>query len=134
MHSDTFTIVMMLMLTYFQYIVSDGISTSLEDSVIIFILNEAPFGEPDFYSVQNGETLNIDELSGALSNDLDSNSCDVLRVKLIQPPSYHLGSFTLDTTGAFTYIHDGSLTPTRTILFINFLMEKIMQLRQILFL
>ena len=98
---------------YFQYILNDGISTSLEDSVIIFILNEAPFGEPDFYSVQNGETLNIDELSGALSNDLDSNSCDVLSVKLIKPPSNHLGSFTLETTGAFTYIHNGSLTPTQ---------------------
>ena len=97
---------------YFQYILNDGISTSLEDSVIIFILNEAPFGEPDFYSVQNGETLNIDELSGALSNDLDSNSCDVLRVNLIEPPSYHIGSFTLESTGAFTYIHDGSLTPS----------------------
>ena len=97
---------------YFQYILSDGISTSLEDSVIIFILNEAPFGEPDFYSVQNGETLNIDELSGALSNDLDSNSCDVLTVNLIEPPSYHIGSFTLESTGAFTYIHDGSLTPS----------------------
>ena len=97
---------------YFQYILNDGISTSLEDSVIIFILNEAPFGEPDFYSVQNGETLNIDELSGALSNDLDSNSCDVLRVNLIKPPSYHIGSFTLETNGAFTYIHDGSLTPS----------------------
>ena len=97
---------------YFQYTINDGISTSFEDSVIIFILNEAPFGEPDFYSVENGETINIDELSGALSNDLDSNSCDILRVKLIQPPSYHIGSFTLDTTGAFTYIHDGSLTPT----------------------
>ena len=97
---------------YFQYILNDGISTSLEDSVIIFILNEAPFGEPDFYSVQNGETLNIDELSGALSNDLDSNSCDVLTVNLIEPPSYHIGSFTLESTGAFTYIHDGSLTPS----------------------
>ena len=75
-------------------------------------MNEAPFGEPDYYSVEFGETLNIDELSGALSNDLDSNSCDVLTVNLIKPPSYHLGSFTLESTGAFTYIHDGSLTPS----------------------
>lgn len=98
----------------FQYLVSDGTATSsFQDSVIIFILNEAPFGEPDFYSVQNGETLTVDELSGALSNDLDSNSCDVLRVKLVQPPTYHLGSFTLDSTGAFSYIHDGTLTPTQ---------------------
>ena len=97
----------------FQYDVFDGSTRSiLQDSVIIFILNEAPFGEPDYYSVEFGETLNIDELSGALSNDLDSNSCDVLTVNLIKPPSYHLGSFTLESTGAFTYIHDGSLTPS----------------------
>ena len=37
----------------------------------------------------------------------------MLRVKLVQPPSYHLGSFTLDSTGAFSYIHDGTLTPTQ---------------------
>ncbi|GIR72747.1 MAG: hypothetical protein CM15mP75_2590 [Flammeovirgaceae bacterium] len=50
----------------FQYLVSDGTATSsFQDSVIIFILNEAPFGEPDFYSVQNGQTLTVDELSGA---------------------------------------------------------------------
>ena len=50
----------------FQYDVFDGSTRSiLQDSVIIFILNEAPFGEPDYYSVEFGETLNIDELSGA---------------------------------------------------------------------
>ena len=98
----------------FQYLISDGTATSsLQDSVIIFILNEAPFGEPDNYSVQNGETLTVDELSGALANDLDSNACDVLRVKLIQAPSFHLGTFTLDSTGAFSYIHDGTLLPTQ---------------------
>ena len=71
---------------YFQYTINDGISTSFEDSVIIFILNEAPFGEPDFYSVENGETINIDELSGALSNDLDSNSCDILKSEIDSAP------------------------------------------------
>ena len=93
----------------FQYKVSDGLATSLmQDSVIIIIRNEAPFGEPDYYSVDNGATLSIDSLSGVLDNDLDSNLCDVLRVTLLQAPTNHLGTFTLDPNGAFVYIHDGT--------------------------
>ena len=62
-------------LDIFQYYVSDGTTQSeFQDSVLIYILNEAPFGEPDFYSVDNGETLIVDdELSGLLANDVDSS-------------------------------------------------------------
>ena len=35
--------------------------SEFQDSVLIYILNEAPFGEPDFYSVDNGETLIVDD-------------------------------------------------------------------------
>ena len=102
-------------LDIFQYYVSDGTNQSeFQDSVLIYILNEAPFGEPDFYSVDNGETLIVDdELSGLLSNDVDSFACDTLSVTLIQPPSMHIGAFELDSNGTFTYIHDGSFTPTQ---------------------
>ena len=53
----------------FQYYVSDlDQQSEFQDSVIIFIQNEAPFGEPDFYSVDNGGTLVVDdELNGLLS-------------------------------------------------------------------
>ena len=102
-------------LDIFQYYVSDGTERSeFQDSVLIFIQNEAPFGEPDFYSVENGATLVIDDvLDGALSNDVDSFACDTLRVTLLQPPAMHLGTFELDSSGTFTYIHDGSLTPNQ---------------------
>ena len=102
-------------LDIFQYYVSDGTTQSeFQDSVLIYILNEAPFGEPDFYSVDNGETLIVDdELSGLLANDVDSFACDTLTVTLVQPPSMHLGAFDLDTNGTFTYIHDGSFAPTQ---------------------
>ena len=99
----------------FQYYVSDlDQQSEFQDSVIIFIQNEAPFGEPDFYSVDNGGTLVLDdELNGLLVNDVDSFICDTLRVTLVQPPSMHLGTFDLDTNGIFTYIHDGSFSPNQ---------------------
>ena len=97
----------------FQYKVSDGaLMSSLQDSVIIIITNEPPIGENDFYDVDNGQTLAIsDELDGILVNDSDPYTCDTLISKLIQAPSYHVGPFTLNQNGTFTYIHDGSFVP-----------------------
>ena len=94
------------------YYVNDGTLNSLvSDTAIIYIVNEAPFGEPDFYSVQNSQTLNVDSASGPILNDLDSNSCDVLSVVLVQPPTQHVGTFVLNPNGAFTYIQDGTFSP-----------------------
>ena len=74
---------------YIIYYVNDGdLNSLIADTAIIYILNEAPFGEPDFYSVHNGQTLNIDSASGPILNDVDSNSCDVLNVILVQPPTH----------------------------------------------
>ena len=101
-------------LDVFQYKVYDGLLNSdLQDSVLIFIQNEAPFGEPDMYSVDHGATLNIDELNGLLINDVDSFACDTLRVTLVQPPSMHIGTFNLDSNGTFIYIHDGTFIPNQ---------------------
>ena len=101
-------------LDVFQYKVNDGLLTSeLQDSVLIFIQNEAPFGEPDMYSVDHGATLNVDELNGLLINDVDSFACDTLRVTLVQPPSMHIGTFSLDSNGTFIYIHDGTFIPNQ---------------------
>ena len=83
------------------------------DWVIIFILNEAPIGENDNYSVQNAQTITVDETVGLLINDVDSNACDILRVSLVQAPQFHMGVFDLDTNGVFTYTHDGTLDPTQ---------------------
>ena len=59
---------------YIIYYVNDGTLNSLvPDTAIIYIVNEAPFGEPDFYSVHNSQTLNVDSASGPIFNDLDSN-------------------------------------------------------------
>jgi len=97
---------------YIIYYVNDGTLNSLvSDTAIIYIVNEAPFGEPDFYSVQNSQTLNVDSASGPILNDLDSNSCDVLSVVLVQPPTQHVGTFVLNPNGAFTYIQDGTFSP-----------------------
>ena len=98
-------------LDVFQYTISDGTDVSVQDSVLIFIQNEAPSGDPDLYSVDNGQTLLVDdELDGVLLNDADPFACDTLRVKLITPPSMHVGTFDLDTNGTFVYVHDGSFT------------------------
>lgn len=95
---------------FFQYKTYDGaLNSSISDTVVIYILNEPPIGEPDYYSVKNGELLSIDSASGPLLNDLDSNTCDVIQTVLVQPPTMHIGTFSLDSTGAFEYVHDGSI-------------------------
>ena len=97
-----------------QYSLEDNDTVSKTmDSVIIFILNEAPIGENDNYSVQNAQTITVDETVGLLINDVDSNACDILRVSLVKAPQFHMGVFDLDTNGVFTYTHDGTLDPTQ---------------------
>ena len=97
-------------LDVFQYRVSDGLDQSLiYDSVLIFIMNEPPIGHPDTFSVNFNDVLTIDnELDGLLKNDVDSFYCDVLSVEIVQEPSLHLGPFSLNPDGTFTYTHNGT--------------------------
>ena len=94
--------------TFFTYFVTDGEDTTkVSDTTRIIIENECPVGNDDLYSgVDEGSTLNIGPFDGVLSNDTDQNSCDILQIKPLDPPSF--GGVVLNSDGSFDYTHDDS--------------------------
>ena len=93
---------------FFTYFVTDGEDTTkVSDTTRIFIENECPVGNDDLYSgVDEGGILNIGPFDGVLSNDTDQNSCDILQIKPLDPPSF--GGVVLNSDGSFDYTHDDS--------------------------
>ena len=54
--------------------------------------------------------------TSVLSNDTDMEN-DPLSATLVTPPLHHQGSFSLQSSGTFTYIHDGSETATDSFIY-----------------
>ena len=94
--------------TFFTYFVTDGEDTTqIADTARIVIDNECPVGNNDLYGgVDEGSVLNIGPFDGVLANDSDQNSCDVLEIKLLDPPLF--GDLVLNSDGSFDYNHDDS--------------------------
>ena len=94
--------------TFFTYLVTDGEDTTLiPDTTYIEIINECPIGNDDLYSgVSEGDILTIDASNGVMSNDKDQNPCDILEIKLLDPPLF--GGLILNSDGSFDYTHDDS--------------------------
>ena len=127
----------------FVYSISDGEQLALETATAtINIINRAPVGVLDEYTILEGQTLTV--TAGALGlkdNDTDANSCDNLVVTMKTPPKYHNensnvvvnpndpclnnnnvncpqgGPFETQTDGAFTYVHDGSETTIDSLMY-----------------
>ena len=94
--------------TFFTYFVTDGEDTTqVADTAKIVIGNECPIGNDDLYGgVDEGGILNIGVFDGVLANDSDQNICDILEVKLLDPPAF--GGVILNSDGSFDYSHDDS--------------------------
>jgi VCBS repeat-containing protein len=69
--------------------------------------NTAPVANNDAYTVAEGGTLNV-PAPGVLANDTDAEA-NPLTAILVSGPA-HASSFTLNSDGSFTYVHDGSET------------------------
>ena len=93
---------------FFTYFVTDGEDTTLvADTAKIIIDNECPVGNDDLYGgVDEGGILNIGPFDGVLANDTDQNTCDILEIQLLDPPSF--GGIVLNSDGSFDYSHDDS--------------------------
>ena len=87
--------------------VKDAISETI-DTVHITINNVCPTGQNDFYKISEGQTIDINSTMGVLFNDTDDNTCDTRTASLVTPPLHHVGGFTLNSDGSFTYTHDDS--------------------------
>ena len=98
--------------------VSDGSCTEQETFVVTVVpQNDAPVGSSDLINVAEGGTATTTTAnnSSVLTDDTDTEN-DPLTATLVpgSGPLHHLGSFSLSSSGTFTYIHDGSETTTDT--------------------
>ncbi len=79
--------------------------------------NDAPVGSPDTIIVDEGGTATTTTAnnSSVLTDDTDTEN-DPLTATLVSGsgPFHHQGSFSLQSSGTFTYIHDGTETTTDT--------------------
>ena len=80
--------------------------------------NDPPIGVADSIQVDEGGTVTTTtaNATSVLSNDTDTEN-DPLTATLITAPLYHQGSFSLQSSGTFTYIHDGSETATDSFIY-----------------
>lgn len=88
----------------FTYLVNDGDSDSELATVTIFVgaVNHAPTANPDSYSINLNQTLNVDA-PGVLEND---NDTDGDSMTAIINTSTDFGQLTLFDNGSFQYIPD----------------------------
>ena len=101
--------------------VTDGICIEQETFVVTVVpQNDPPVGSPDVINVMEGGTATTTTAnnSSVLTDDIDTEN-DPLRATLVagSGPFHHqggLGSFSLSSSGTFTYQHDGSETTTDT--------------------
>ena len=98
--------------------VSDGSCVEQEEFVVTVVpQNDAPVGSPDVINVmENGTaTTTTANNSSVLTDDTDTEN-DPLTATLVlgSGPFHHQGSFSLSSSGTFTYQHDGSETTTDT--------------------
>ena len=91
----------------FIYSLSDGLCENLGKVTInVNQINDCPVGVNDYYSVDEGGTLNVSSL-GILENDTDEENDDLVSTYLDGP---RYGIVQINTDGSFEYIHDDSET------------------------
>ena len=97
-----------------------GCGSTVDSSFLVTVVaqNDAPVGVADSIQVDEGGTVTTTtaNATSVLSNDTDMEN-DPLTATLITGPLYHQGSFSLQSSGTFTYIHDGSETATDSFIY-----------------
>lgn len=96
----------------FSYKASDGLadSNTVTVSITVTPVNDPPVANNDTANVlQGGTTSTVNgSANSVLTNDTDPEG-SLLNASLVSAPS-HASSFTLNTDGTFSYMHDGSAT------------------------
>ena len=97
-----------------------GCGSTVDSSFLVTVVaqNDTPVGVADSIQVDEGGTVTTTtaNATSVLSNDTDMEN-DPLTATLITAPLYHQGSFSLQSSGTFTYIHDGSETATDSFIY-----------------
>ncbi len=95
----------------FTYTISDGNggSDTATVNVTVTSVNDAPVADNDGpFVVAEGGSVTVAPF-GVLDGDTDVDSPSLTAV-LVSGPAHHVGTFTLNADGSFTYVHDGSET------------------------
>ena len=79
-------------------------------SITVSTTNDAPVAVADAYSVDEGNTPNVNATASVLNNDSDIDADSVITTVLVN--NVNNGTLTLNLDGSFDYIHDGSETIT----------------------
>ncbi|MFP6762346.1 MAG: Ig-like domain-containing protein, partial [Planctomycetaceae bacterium] len=88
-------------------------------------LNDRPVAVADTYTVQQGQTLTVNDTAGldgevnndsVLLNDSDPDGDGLIAI-LDTPPANHSTSFSLAGDGTFTYVHNGSAALTDSFIY-----------------
>lgn len=87
---------------FFTYTVNNGHVDSAPATATIFV-NGPPVANPDSYTVNQNNPLNVSLIAGVLANDTDPNN-DALVSIVVTQPSY--GTLNLNFDGSFTYTPD----------------------------
>ena len=97
----------------FTYYASDGIlnSDTVTASITVTPVNDSPVGQADEYSLDEGDTLEVDAINGLLINDTDIDSDSLVAGNGTDPLT---GVVTILSDGSFEYIHDGSNSSSDT--------------------
>ncbi len=95
----------------FTYQTSDGTVTTDPTTVSIDVcaVNDAPTSADDAYSLDQGTTLTVDAVGGALANDSDVDG-DSLSASVVSGPAN--GSLALNADGSFSYTPNASFSGT----------------------
>ena len=99
--------------------VDDTSCFSTQETFVVTVVpqNDAPVGSPDIINLIEGGTATTTTAnnSSVLTDDTDTEN-DPLTATLNPGtgPYHHLGSFSLSSSGTFTYVHDGTETTTDT--------------------
>ena len=100
--------------------VDDTQCFSTQEVFVVTVIpqNDTPVGQVDTIQVDEGGTVTTTtaNATSVLSNDTDMEN-DPLSATLVTPPLHHQGSFSLQSSGTFTYIHDGSETATDSFIY-----------------
>ncbi len=92
-----------------------GCGSITDESFLITVVaqNDPPVAVNDTVSLTEGGTATTTTggATSVISNDTDTEN-DPLTVTLLSPPLYHVGSFSLQSSGTFTYVHNNSETTT----------------------
>ena len=92
----------------FTYAAVDAISGTKGNAATVTFNLATLIPVPDSYTLNEGETITVDQANGLIANDVDTNNFTIDSLWVFTQPKYGTITLNTDYKGGFTYVHDGS--------------------------